>query len=219
MLQITNEAYVLAGCVLASSLRRVGTTVPVVAVITDRLARDHESMARLAVAGFDYAVLVDRIGNPAHDAMARHELVPKPDKIQAHKADVFTKLRIFALTEFDRVLFIDADCVVTRNVDHLLQRDVSFSFAPSLQPLAKCKKDASQEKYIFRYKEREWCQSHSKNPYHGTMDLRNHNAGVMLLRPHADTFRALLALMHAELQHKDSCIGVSARRLPDATTH
>lgn len=34
----------------------------------------------------------------------------------------FTKLRVFDLTEFDRVVFLDADTLVLRNVDHLFNR-------------------------------------------------------------------------------------------------
>lgn len=229
---LTNDAYVLAACVLAHSLRRVKTSVPIVALITGELAASGWAMSRLTRAGFDYVLLVDKIANPAHVALEaqrqqaeqldasnddnnkeKNEKNEKPvikkskaDKMQAHKADVFTKLRVFSLTEYERVLYVDADCVVTRNIDHLLERDTPFAFAPSLQPLRKCEKPEMQ-KYVFRYKDADWCQSHSKSLYHGTIELYNHNAGVMLLEPRLSTFSALVQLMNDELNHEDSCIG------------
>jgi alpha-N-acetylglucosamine transferase len=222
---LTNDAYVLAACVLAHSLRRVKTGVPIVALITDELASSGWAMTRLTRSGFDYVLVVDKIANPAHVALAEQRAAGGGDgggaaandapplikknkaaKMQAHKADVFTKLRVFSLTDYERILYIDADCVVTRNVDHLLERDTPFSFAPSLQPLKKCEKPAVR-KFVFRYKDAEWCQSHSKALYHGTIELYNHNAGVMLLEPRLSTFAALMRLMEDELNHDDSCIG------------
>jgi hypothetical protein len=110
---ITNKAYLLAGCVLASSLRRVQTRYPIIAAVTREMADDDESVAKLTIAGVDYLIVVDKIDNPAH--LAQATAGEKDDKIQAHKADVFTKLRIFALDEFTQFLYIDADCVVARN--------------------------------------------------------------------------------------------------------
>jgi hypothetical protein len=129
-------------------------------------------------------------------------------RLQAHKLDVFTKLRVFALTAFEQLFFLDADCVVLHNIDHLLRDrvDVEFAFAPSLQPIDKCA-GAAQQHYRFAYKGVDWCQGHSKELYHGTMDLKHHNTGAMLLKPSLAVFDELVRLMHAELTHADTCIG------------
>lgn len=203
---VTNEAYVLAAAVLASSMRRVNTTFPIVALLTDALARDDAVMRQLAAAGFDYVLVVEPIANPAHGV--RNGGGESEQRLQAHKLDVFTKLRVFALTAFEQLFFLDADCVVLRNIDHLLRDrvDVEFAFAPSLQPLDKCS-GAAQRHYRFAYKDADWCQGHSKELYHGTMDLKHHNTGAMLLKPSLVVFDELVRLMHAELTHADTCIG------------
>jgi alpha-N-acetylglucosamine transferase len=202
---VTNDAYVLAAAVLARSLRLVNTSLPIVALVSADLARNVAVLERLAVAGFDYAVVVATVDNPAHASPLAETRGKKADRVQDHKRDVFTKLRVFALTAYEQILFVDADCVVRRNIDHLLleRGDVAFAFAPSLQALDKCD-DAT---YRFRDNGVEWCQSHSRELYHGTMDLRHHNSGVMLLKPSQAVFDDLLRLMQLELQQNDTCIG------------
>jgi alpha-N-acetylglucosamine transferase len=200
---LTNDAYVLAGAVLAQSLRRVNSSFPIVALLTSALFHDAVVLRQLGFAGFDYVLLVDPIANPAHSV--RNGVA---SRVQAHKVDVFTKLRVFSLTAFEQLFFLDADCVVRHNIDHLLRdrRDVEFAFAPSLQPIDKCD-GASQQHYRFAYKGANWCQSHSKELYHGTMDLKHHNAGAMLIKPSIAVFDELVRLMEAELTHADTCIG------------
>ena len=63
MTLVTNEAYLLAACVLASTLRRVQTRFPIVAVVTAALESD-AALAKLTAAGFDYLLVVDVITNP-----------------------------------------------------------------------------------------------------------------------------------------------------------
>lgn len=205
---MTNEAYLLAGTVLAHSLVRVNTTLPVVALISDELARNESVLVRLALAGFSYAAVVRTLDNPAHDADAQLSRGKKAQRVQDHKRDVFTKLRVFALDAFEQLLFVDADCVVLENIDHLLlsRADVAFAFAPSLQPLDKCESAAARH-YRFTDGGREWCQSHSRDLYHGTMDLKHHNTGVMLLRPSRAVFDELVQLMQQEPHQNDTCIG------------
>lgn len=43
---------------------------------------------------------------------------------------VFAKLHVFGLTEFERVVFIDADALVLANIDDLLELDSTFAAAP-----------------------------------------------------------------------------------------
>jgi alpha-N-acetylglucosamine transferase len=44
------------------------------------------------------------------------------DALYARFAATFTKLRIFDLDAFDKVVFLDADTIVLRNVDELFER-------------------------------------------------------------------------------------------------
>lgn len=48
---------------------------------------------------------------------------------QGRFAETLTKLRIFDLLEYDRITFIDADCIVMKNIDDLFDRD-GFYAAP-----------------------------------------------------------------------------------------
>lgn len=55
---------------------------------------------------------------------------PHPEALMLPRfADVFTKLRAWELEEFDRVVLLDADTLVLRNVDELFERP-GFAAAP-----------------------------------------------------------------------------------------
>lgn len=49
-------------------------------------------------------------------------------------ASDMTKLRLWGLTQFDSIVYIDADCLVMRNVEELFGRDTAFAAAPDVFP-------------------------------------------------------------------------------------
>ena len=46
----------------------------------------------------------------------------------------YTKLHLWTLVEYEKVLYIDADCLVTGKLDHLLEYDCDFGAAPDVFP-------------------------------------------------------------------------------------
>ena len=47
----------------------------------------------------------------------------------------YTKLHIWTLTQFRKVFYIDADCMVLAKLDEVFKIDTSFAAAPELQRL------------------------------------------------------------------------------------
>ncbi|CAM9478726.1 unnamed protein product [Hapterophycus canaliculatus] len=46
----------------------------------------------------------------------------------------YTKIRVWGLVQFDRVVYIDADALVMGNLDELFNREVDFAAAPDVFP-------------------------------------------------------------------------------------
>lgn len=46
----------------------------------------------------------------------------------------YTKLYIWSLTQFDKVFYIDADCLINQNPENVFGRDVEFAAAPDVFP-------------------------------------------------------------------------------------
>lgn len=103
---VTSDNFVVGAQVLAHSLRRVGTTAPTFALVTPNIS----AASRAALASSGYRLIV--VQPLAHGNANTH--VPSWAEVG------YTKLRVWQLTMFDRLLYIDADCVVHANVDHLL---------------------------------------------------------------------------------------------------
>lgn len=108
------DAYVPGLETLGRSLVETGTNVPRVAMVT----ADVPTGARESLAKQGWRLReVEPIGNPASDM-----LLPR-------FANVFTKLRAWELTEYRKVVFLDGDTVVLRNIDDLFDRP-SLAAAP-----------------------------------------------------------------------------------------
>jgi hypothetical protein len=195
---VTQREYLVGAYGLGASLRAVGTTYATVACLPGDLATYDAVLRNLSIAGFDYVRVVERLGNPAKQIGRLH---------QAHKVDVFTKLRVFQLTEFARVLYLDADTVAKRNVDALLALPHEFAVAPEVTPMWRC---IDEKHFIFRdeLQGEDWCHGHTRELYHGRM-IKLSNTGVMLLTPSSQTFDELWALTLDELTHNDTCIGMA----------
>lgn len=101
--------------VLGKSLDASGSSAPKVVLVTadiSQAARD-----RLTRLGWQVRP-IEPIENPAADRL----LFPRFES-------VFTKLRAWQLTEFDRVVLLDADTLVRQNIDDLFERR-RFAAAP-----------------------------------------------------------------------------------------
>ena len=99
----------------------------ILAVLVTNNISDY-SRSLLLSSGFDQIIEVDHIPNPNQNVHV------------SSWVDVgFTKLRIWSLTQFNKLLYIDADCVIVNDISHLLIDDkysnTTFAAAPDIFPL------------------------------------------------------------------------------------
>lgn len=95
--------FVTGAEVLGYSLQQSRTQMVMVAMVTQNV--DENSKARLMNAGWKLRA-VDAISNPNPEYFARLEYI-------------FTKMQIYTMTEYERVVYLDADTLVNENVDEL----------------------------------------------------------------------------------------------------
>lgn len=112
MTLVTTDGYVVGALVLAHSLRQTGTQRPIVCLCTDDL---HGSSVEALKRVFDEVKIVPR--RDSGDS-ARLRLLGRPDL-----GCTFTKIEVWAQTEWDRVVFLDADMVAVQSADDLFERD------------------------------------------------------------------------------------------------
>lgn len=113
----TNENYVLGALTLAHSLRNVKTDRMLTVMITKEVSDDLQLQLREV---FDYVEYVDIFDS--HDT-ANLALLKRPEL-----GITFTKLHCWRLEQFEKCVFLDADCLVLKNIDDLFERD-EFSAA------------------------------------------------------------------------------------------
>ena len=133
---VTNEDYAMGALALVRSLRLTQTDADLVVMHTG--GAPAQALKPLATLG---ARLVPAELLPTSDAFnERHQRArlhanapfTKGNKPSFHTPlDNFAKLRLWQLTEYERVVFIDADAVVVRNIDRLFGYP-EFSAAPNV---------------------------------------------------------------------------------------
>lgn len=110
------DAYLPGVEALGRSLVGTGTSASRVVLITEDVSA--VARAQLQEQGWQLQ-LIEPIPSPDPDAAP----------LYARFSKTFTKLRAFGLSDFDKIVLLDADTVVLRNVDDLFERP-SFSAAP-----------------------------------------------------------------------------------------
>lgn len=99
----TDDGFVLGAINLGYSLLLSKTTLPMVALVTEQISKSQ--MEKLNHAGWEIRVV---------KAIKNHndEYAPRLDF-------VFSKLQIFSLYEYKKIVYLDADIIVTGNIDNL----------------------------------------------------------------------------------------------------
>jgi alpha-N-acetylglucosamine transferase len=105
---LSSESYTVGVLVLAWSLKSVKTQYPLVVLHTEE-GLSGESLRALERAGCLLRE-VERIVPLQEDS----------SHVQSYYADTWTKLQVFGLTDFERVVMLDADMLVRRNLDELM---------------------------------------------------------------------------------------------------
>ncbi|XP_051873459.1 glycogenin-1a isoform X2 [Pristis pectinata] len=114
----TNDLYGKGALVLGTSLRNHKTTRKLVILLTPQVSNNIRSVLERV---FDEVILVDVLDSKdsAHLAM-----IKRPEL-----GVTFTKLHCWALTQYSKCIFMDADTLVLCNIDELFDRE-ELSAAP-----------------------------------------------------------------------------------------
>jgi alpha-N-acetylglucosamine transferase len=164
---VTNEDYGLGALALARSLRRAGSSHPLLVLTPEGAGEGAGHLDRLESEG----CRIVPVGRPAvsaaflerHGRRRLHEAAPftKGGKPFFHDPlDNFRKLELWRLTDHARIVFIDADALVLRNVDRLFGYP-EFAAAPNL--------------------------------YESLEDFGRMNSGVFVAEPSLATYEAMIA--------------------------
>lgn len=115
---LATDTYAPGALVLAHRLRDLGTTRAIVCVVASEIS---DRTLHLLSKVFDSVVKVDTIRSRNHDNL---RLLGRPE------LDItFTKIQVWNLSQYSKVVFLDADILPVKNVDILFSRP-AFSAAP-----------------------------------------------------------------------------------------
>ncbi len=113
---LTDDTYTYGICLLVASMKKVNTKYPLFVLITEDVSEPCiEILNQLKV---KYKK-VDKI--PITNHIYKHnEILNAP--LAAVWKNCWTKFHIYDLTEFDKIVFFDADVMILQNMDHLFNK-------------------------------------------------------------------------------------------------
>ena len=169
----TDVAYCMDALVLGESLKRQGTRHPYVLLITEEVPRPWRGV-------------LEKVGWELREVPYLHgeHLCTKAAKKRF--AGVFTKLHALNLCEFEKIVLLDLDLLVRKNVDHLLQR-TRIPCATRRHASGDCK---DQEEML--------TSSFFNRQGHLVCGI---NAGVMIMRPSRVEFDLLMQKFGSTCEH------------------
>ena len=118
---VTTDSFVMGAEAMIYSLRATGTKHAVVVMVTPQVSGSKR--AQLKAAGASSVLEVAPIANPSAAVNAGASWVNSG----------YTKLHLWNLVQFSKLVYIDADTIVLENVDELFERP-SPAFAPDVFP-------------------------------------------------------------------------------------
>ncbi|GAA3549781.1 glycosyltransferase [Microlunatus spumicola] len=183
---LTHPGYVVGVRALRASLERVGSPYPLVVAVTDGIGPDDRA-------------LLEADGCLLRDV----EPLRPPSGLQdnyanARFAEVWTKLGVWRLTEFERLVVLDADMLVTRNMDEL------FDLALDDDEIAACHACRCNPNRIASYPD-SWTPGGCAYTYLAGAGPEPEvevpdpyfNGGILVIRPDLAIFDALLGELAA----------------------
>eukprot|EP00466_Bigelowiella_natans_P007977 jgi/Bigna1/144898/aug1.92_g19606 len=164
---LTNDGFLPGAIVLAKSLLKVEARYPLAVMVTSGVSQEsRQKLAKLGVETIPIEPLPCPNGNSSH--------------VKSWEAVGLTKLRVWQLGDyFAKVVYIDADAIVVRNVDHL------FKMIPTTTTTTAASASASA------------MDSPPLYPFAAAPDIfppDRFNAGVLVLSPNSVMFAYILRL-------------------------
>lgn len=106
---LCSDSFIKGALTLKYSLEKTGTTADIVCMITSEVS--NISKKRLLRAGFKIKELSKK------DKIYSSKIFT--DRYKDDNSLTFTKLNIWKLEEYEKIVYIDADCIVLENIDYL----------------------------------------------------------------------------------------------------
>jgi len=119
---LMSDDYLPGAAVLAHSLRDGGTTKKLACLVTQESLR-HTTITELQSL-YNYVIPVERVGNPSP---ANLYLMNRPDLLYT-----FTKIHLWRLVQFRKIVYIDSDVVALRAPEELFDVEEEFAAAPDV---------------------------------------------------------------------------------------
>lgn len=113
---LTNDSYAYGVILLAESMKKVNTKYPLLVFITEDVSQASIEILKQLKIRYE---LVDKIEIP-EKMMAHNEKIDKA--ISGVWKYCWTKFWVFDKTEFDKIIFLDADIMLLKNIDNLFQK-------------------------------------------------------------------------------------------------
>ncbi|KAK6509598.1 glycogenin glucosyltransferase, variant 2 [Arthrobotrys musiformis] len=119
---LLTDGYLPGAQVLAHSLRDGGATRKLAILVTQEFLS--EATIKELKRVYDYIIPVDRITNKSHSNLLMM------DRLDLSSA--FTKIHLWRMTQFEKIVYIDADVVALRAPEELFESKERFSAAPDI---------------------------------------------------------------------------------------
>jgi glycogenin glucosyltransferase len=117
---VTSDDFVVGAEVMLFSLHKTGTCKASVILVTPQVSPSAQK--KLAASGACVIEVAD---------------IPNPNSnvhVEGWVNSGYTKLHIWNLTQYDKLLYLDADTIVVENVDELFEAETDFAAAPDVFP-------------------------------------------------------------------------------------
>lgn len=132
---VTNEDYALGALALARSLQAVKSSAPLVVLVSKPLPDGYAELEQAGCIITEVAALpLSEDFRERHNRQSQHARSPftKGTKPIFHDPlDNFCKLRLWEMEQYKRIVFLDADTLVVKNIDQLFGYP-EFCAAPNL---------------------------------------------------------------------------------------
>ena len=117
---LLNTGYLPGTLTLAQSLRNTGSIIPIVLLYSEKTVKPE--IVRL----LDESGLFERLVNIDDDLFETRNRYELDNLLQRSELDkTLTKLNCWRFTDYDKLVYLDSDTAVIRNIDDLFENDVS----------------------------------------------------------------------------------------------
>lgn len=126
---LSSKNYLEGVLVLDNSLKKVGSKYPLTVLVSLDLYNNYKEIVEiLAFNKIEYQILEKKITLP----------VEITQKIYSKRwINTFDKLQVFGLTSYSKIVFLDSDMLVVKNIDHLFDKS-HLSFATASEQVSGC---------------------------------------------------------------------------------